>query len=91
MNNDECYYGGHLGVYHSKDGISINTGSSSYIMNEVIVIENKKNIKLRAGSNNKIIFDNYLTNAYINSYALGDTCPDCYNSDRLYCKNTDAM
>lgn len=60
-------------------------------MNEVIVIESKKNIKLRAGSNNKIVFDNYLTNAYFNAYALGDSCADCYDTDRLHCKNIDAM
>lgn len=60
-------------------------------MNEVIVIESKKNIKLRAGSNNKAIFNNFLTNAYISSYALGDLCPECYNSDRLHCNKSDAI
>lgn len=61
-----CYYGGHAGVYHSKDGISINTGTASYEMNEVIVVECRKNIKLRSGSGNARIHNNFLSNAYIN-------------------------
>lgn len=47
-------------------------------MNEVIVIECKKNIKLRSGSGNARVHNNFLTNAYFNAYAIADSCTDCY-------------
>jgi len=79
MDEDKCYHVGYVSVHHCIDGVTLNTGSAKdgYDATNIILAENKINIKLHTGST-AIIHNSFLKNTFISSLTRA-TCTDCYS------------